>query len=161
MELHTLGVDGGYSQGCDGSGALLYRVVYRKAKARRDVQVDERLHDPDPKVVLGKKIHAGGMRDGEEVIGLLARHPSTAKFISTKLARRLFPTIPAGIGSGHGAELSVERRRYPRGDEDDDLFTGILVARCVPREGNNAVELVVSTARALGTDVDSPMPLVQ
>ena len=40
----------------------------------RDFKFDERMHDPDPKIVLGKKIHAGGMKDGEQVIELLARH---------------------------------------------------------------------------------------
>ena len=59
-----------------------------------EFKFDERLHDPDPKYVLGKKIHAGGMKDGEQVIELLVHHPSTAKFISTKLARRFVSDSP-------------------------------------------------------------------
>ncbi|MGB7470667.1 MAG: DUF1800 domain-containing protein, partial [Candidatus Acidiferrum sp.] len=122
---------------------------------------DDRLHDPDPKVVLGKKIHAGGMKDGEEVLDLLAHHPSTAKFISTELARRFVSDNPP-------PEL-VNRMAATFEDSDGDiqavLHTMIFSPEFWSREAYNAkiktpFELVVSTARALGTDVDTPQPLV-
>src|SRR5262249_55645760 len=55
-----------------------------------------RLHDDGEKVVLGQKISAGGgKKDGETVIRILARHPSTARFISTKLARKFVSDDPS------------------------------------------------------------------
>ena len=53
-----------------------------------------RMHDLGKKVVLGHKIDRGGMRDGEEVIEILAKHPNTARFISTKLVRRFVSDHP-------------------------------------------------------------------
>src|SRR5216684_1793414 len=95
MELHTLGVDGGYAQKDVTEVARCFTGwTIEKPREYADFKFDERLHDPDPKIVLGRKIHAGGMKDGEQVIELLARHASTAKFISTKLARRFVSDTP-------------------------------------------------------------------
>ncbi len=95
MELHTLGVDGGYTQKDVTEVARCFTGwSIDKPRENANFKFDERVHDPDPKIVLGKKIHAGGMSDGEEVIDLLAHHPSTAKFISTKLARRFVSDNP-------------------------------------------------------------------
>ncbi|PWT87736.1 MAG: hypothetical protein C5B55_14310 [Blastocatellia bacterium] len=96
MELHTLGVDGGYTQRdvmevarCftgwtiqkpDQEGLFLYRPG---------------LHDNGEKTVLGQKIFpGGGIGDGERVLDILASHPSTARFIATKLARRFISDEP-------------------------------------------------------------------
>src|SRR6202007_2849499 len=163
MELHTLGVDGGYTQKdvtevarCFTGGPI------EKPREYADFKFDERMHDPDPKVVLGKKIHAGGMKDGEQVIELLARHPSTAKFISTKLARRFVSDDPP--------QSLVERMAKTFQSSDGDiravLKTMIYSPEFWSRDAYRAkiktpFELVVSTARALGADVDTPMPLVQ
>src|SRR3954464_6405204 len=90
MELHTLGVDGGYTQ----------KDVQEVARAFTGWSIDRpqmsgefifrpRIHFEGEKTVLGHRINGGGMRDGEEVIDILAKHPSTAHFISTKLVRKL------------------------------------------------------------------------
>jgi uncharacterized protein (DUF1800 family) len=95
MELHTLGVDGGYTQ----------KDVQEVARAFTGWTIDRpqvtgeflfrpRMHDSGDKVVLGHKISSGGIRDGETVIEILARHPSTARFISTKLVRRFVSDEP-------------------------------------------------------------------
>src|SRR5262249_62177289 len=56
---------------------------------------DARLHDDGEKVVLGHRLkRGGGMRDGEQVLDILADHPSTARFIVTKLARRFVADTP-------------------------------------------------------------------
>src|SRR5712692_7925253 len=95
MELHTLGVDGGYTQKDVTEVARCFTGwTIDKPRQYADFTFDDRLHDPDPKIVLGKKIHAGEMKDGEQVIDLLAHHPSTAKFVSTKLARRFVSDNP-------------------------------------------------------------------
>jgi uncharacterized protein (DUF1800 family) len=163
MELHTLGVDGGYSQKDVTEVARCFTGwTIDKPREYADFKFDERLHDPDPKIVLGKKIHAGGMKDGEQVIELLARHASTAKFISTKLARRFVSDTPP--------PSLVERMAQTFQSSDGDiravLKTMIYSPEFWSREAYRAkiktpFELVVSTARALGADVDTPMPLVQ
>src|SRR5262249_1335350 len=60
MELHTLGVDGGYTQKDVTEVARCFTGwTIEKPREYADFKFDERLHDPDPKIVLGKKIHAG------------------------------------------------------------------------------------------------------
>src|SRR5260370_1604709 len=95
MELHTLGVDGGYTQKDVTEVARCFTGwTIDKPRQYPDFKFDERLHDPDPKYGLGKKIHPGGMKEGEQVTELLPRHPPTARFISTKLARRFVSDNP-------------------------------------------------------------------
>jgi uncharacterized protein (DUF1800 family) len=163
MELHTLGVDGGYTQKDVTEVARCFTGwTIDKPRENADFKFDERMHDPDPKIVLGKKIHAGGMKDGEQVIELLARHPSTAKFISTKLARRFVSDIPP--------QSLVQRMAKTFQSSDGDIHAVLKTMIYSPefwsRDAYRAkiktpFELVVSTARALGADVDTPMPLVQ
>src|SRR5438876_12403044 len=75
MELHTLGVNGGYTQKDVTEVARVFTGwTLDKPRQYADFKFDERLHDPDPKYVLGKTIHAGGMTDGEQVIDLLVHH---------------------------------------------------------------------------------------
>jgi len=163
MELHTLGVDGGYTQKDVTEVARCFTGwTLEKPREYADFKFDERLHDPDPKMVLGKKIHAGGMKDGEQVIELLARHPSTAKFISTKLARRFVSdTPPQSL-----VQRMAQTFQSSEGDIRAVLKTMIYSPEFWSREAYRSkiktpFELVVSTARALGSDVDTPMPLVQ
>ena len=163
MELHTLGVDGGYTQKDVTEVARCFTGwTMDKPRQYADFKFDERLHDPDPKYVLGKKIHAGGMKDGEQVIELLVRHPSTAKFISTKLARRFVSDNPPPSLVNRMAET------FKSGDGDIRavLKTMIWSPEFWSRDAYRAkiktpFELVVSAARATGSDVDSPLPLVQ
>ena len=163
MELHTLGVDGGYTQKDVTEVARCFTGwSIEKPREYPEFKFDERLHDPDPKLVLGKKIHAGGMRDGEEVIDLLVHHPSTAKFISTKLARRFVSDSPPPALVARMAQTF----QSSDGDIRAVMKTMIYSPEFWSRDAYRAkiktpFELVVSTARALGTDVDTSMPLVQ
>jgi len=95
MELHTLGVDGGYTQQDVREVARCF-TGWTLLRPRGDAEFhfETRLHDPGVKTVLGTRITGGGMEDGIKVIDLLARHPSTAKFIATKLARRFVADDP-------------------------------------------------------------------
>src|SRR5947199_10777643 len=102
------------------------------------------------------------MKDGEQVIEMLVRHPSTAKFISTKLARRFVSdnTPPSLVNR------MAETFRSEDGDIRAVMKTMIWSPEFWSREAYRAkiktpFELVVSAARALGTDVDTPLPLVQ
>jgi uncharacterized protein (DUF1800 family) len=163
MELHTLGVDGGYTQKDVTEVARCFTGwTIEKPRELASFKFDEKLHDPDPKVVLGKKIHAGGMKDGEQVIELLSKNPNTAKFISTKLARRFVSDNPppALVARMSKTFLNTE------GDIREVMRTMIYSPEFWSREAYRAkvktpYELVVTSTRALGTDVDTPMPLVQ
>jgi len=162
MELHTLGVDGGYTQKDVTEVARCFTGwTIEKPRQNPEFKFDDRLHDPDPKYVLGKKIHAGGMKDGEEVIDLLVHDPSTARFISIKLARRFVSDNPP--------PALVDRMAKSFAESDGDIKTVMHTMVYSPefwsRETYRAkiktpFELVVSAARALGTDVDMPQPLV-
>jgi len=163
MELHTLGVDGGYTQKDVTEVARCFTGwSIEKPREEATFKFDEKLHDPDPKIVLGKKIHAGGMKDGEQVIELLSKNPNTAKFISTKLARRFVSDNPPP------ALVARMAKEFQSSDGDIRavMKTMIYSPEFWSRDAYRAkvktpFELVVSTARALGTDVDTPMPLVQ
>src|SRR5438093_1107869 len=163
MELHTLGVDGGYTQKDVTEVARCFTGwTIEKPRQYADFKFDDRLHDPDAKYVLGKKIHAGGMKDGEQVIDLLVHHPSTARFISTKLARRFVSDNPPPALINR----MVETFQSSDGDIKSVLHIIIWSPEFWSRESYRAkiktpFELVVSAVRALGTDVDTPLPLVQ
>jgi uncharacterized protein (DUF1800 family) len=162
MELHTLGVDGGYTQKDVTEVARCFTGwTIEKPREHPEFKFDDRLHDPDPKFVLGKKIHAGGLKDGEEVIDLLVHAASTARFISTKLARRFVSDTPPPALVGRMAKTFAESD----GDIKAVMHTMIYSPEFWSRETYRAkiktpFELVVSAARALGTDVDMPQPLV-
>jgi len=163
MELHTLGVDGGYTQQDVTEVARCFTGwTIEKPRENPRFKFDEKVHDPDPKRVLGKKIHAGGMKDGEQVIDLLVKNPNTAKFISTKLARRFVSDTPPP------ALVQRMAKTFQKSDGDirEVMRTMIYSPEFWSREAYRAkvkmpFELVVSSVRALGTDVDTPMPLVQ
>ncbi|MGC1484499.1 MAG: DUF1800 family protein [Candidatus Acidiferrum sp.] len=162
MELQTLGVGGGYTQKDVTEVARCFTGwTIEKPREHPQFKFDDRLHDPGPKFVLGKKIHAGGMKDGEEVINLLAHDPSTAKFISTKLARRFVSDNPPPELVARMAKTFQESD----GEITAVMHTMIYSPEFWSREAYRAkiktpFELVVSAARALGTDVDMPQPLV-
>jgi uncharacterized protein (DUF1800 family) len=96
MELHTLGVDGGYTQQDVREVARCFTGwTLLRPRGDSEFHFEPRLHDNGAKTVLGTRIAAGGgMEDGVKVIDLLSRHPSTAKFIATKLARRFVADEP-------------------------------------------------------------------
>ncbi|MBL0938676.1 MAG: DUF1800 domain-containing protein [Gemmatimonadaceae bacterium] len=96
MELHTLGVDGGYTQQdvVEVARALTGWTLERGAQGGPFV-FRPQVHDAGAKVILGQKFAAGrGVEEGEAVLDLLARHPRTAEYIATKLTRRLVSDTP-------------------------------------------------------------------
>ena len=96
LELHTLGVDGGYTQDdiVQVARALTGWTIRRPGDGG-GFRFAHNSHDRASKTVLGQKIPAGGgMEDGERVLDLLARHPSTARNIALKLAQRFVSDAP-------------------------------------------------------------------
>ncbi len=100
MELHTLGVDGGYDQTDVEQVALCFTgwtVTRKRSGDPGRFTFNARLHAPGEKTVLGETIHFPDdpVREGERVLDLLAGHPSTAHFVSKKLCRRFVADQPS------------------------------------------------------------------
>ena len=163
MELHTLGVDGGYSQQDVIEVARCF-TGWTIRQPQRDPQFwfNERLHDANPKTVLGHRINAGGMRDGEEVLDLLARDPHTARHISFELARHFVSDNPP--------DALVDRMTKTYQSTDGDIRAVLHAMIYSPEFWSHEAyrakikmpfELVASAARAIGADIDVPLALVQ
>ena len=96
LELHTLGVDGGYTQQdvINVARALTGWTIRPPVMGGGFIFRPE-MHDAGDKVVLGHKLASGrGIEDGEDVLDIVAKSPSTARFIATKLARRFVSDNP-------------------------------------------------------------------
>src|SRR5436853_860175 len=96
MELHTLGVDGGYTQKDVTEAARCFTGwTIMNPQRGGTFSFNPRMHDNGEKTVLGVTIPAGGgMSDGEKVLDIVAHHPATARFISKKLAMRFVADNP-------------------------------------------------------------------
>jgi uncharacterized protein (DUF1800 family) len=163
LELHTLGVDGGYTQKDVTEAARCFTGwTINQPQRGGTFFFNRRAHDDGEKVVLGVKIPAGGGEsDGEKVLDIVARHPSTAHFISKKLAMRFVADEPP-------ASL-VDRMAQTFLKTDGDLravMQAMLGSKEFWSEGayraklKSPFEMVVSAVRALGGDVDYAFPLV-
>jgi uncharacterized protein (DUF1800 family) len=126
MELHTLGVDGGYTQADVVDVARAFTGwTMKKPHEATGYEFDDRMHDHRAKRVLGQTIKAGGGEDdGERVLDLLAQHPSTARFIATKLVRRFVSDDPPP------ALVDRAARTFRRTDGDlREVMRTILMSR--------------------------------
>ncbi|MBX3143735.1 MAG: DUF1800 domain-containing protein [Trueperaceae bacterium] len=95
LELHTLGVQGGYTQQDVIEVARCFTGWTLSEGWRGHMVFDRNMHDEGEKVVLGHRIAAGrGIEDGLQALDILATHPSTARFVSTKLCRRFVADEP-------------------------------------------------------------------
>jgi uncharacterized protein (DUF1800 family) len=163
LELHTLGVDGGYTQKDVNEVARAFTGwTIRTPQRDPEFLFDSRMHDPREKTVLGQKIDAGGIRDGQQVLDLLARHPNTAHHLSLKLARRFVSDNPP--------EALVQRMAQTYLKTDGDIRAVLRAMLDSPefwsREAYRAkiktpFELVASAARAVSGDANVSWMLVQ
>ena len=95
MELHTLSVNGGYSQTDVTEVAKVFTGwTLEPPKKGGDFRFEPRMHEPGDKMVLGHRIKQNGEKEGMEVLHLLAHNPKTAHFISQKLAMRFVSDDP-------------------------------------------------------------------
>jgi uncharacterized protein (DUF1800 family) len=93
LELHTMGVNGGYLQK-DVEQVARALTGWTLTEDGLGFQFRKDLHAPGTKMLLEQTIPAGGIEEGEAVLDILARHPSTANFIATKLVRRFVSDNP-------------------------------------------------------------------
>jgi uncharacterized protein (DUF1800 family) len=157
MELHTLGVDGGYTQKDVTEVARAFTGwTIENPRQGGGFYFEPRIHDPGEKVVLGKVIKAGGgQSDGEQVLDLLAKHPSTAHFIATKLIRRFVSDTPPPAL----VDRAAKRFRDTDGDLREVMRTILTSSEFLSSAVRGAkikspFEFVVSALRTTGTEVD-------
>ena len=114
MELHTLGVNGGYTQ-ADVTQVARVLTGWTVDKPQRGggFKFDANRHEPGTKKVLGKKIDENGEQEGRKLLHMLATRPATARFISRKLAIRFVGDDPPQKLVDRLAEvLPLSRWRY-------------------------------------------------
>ena len=164
MELHTLGVDGGYTQKDVTEVARAFTGwTIDRPRQGGDFTFNARIHDPGQKVVLGHTISAGGGEsDGEQVLDILAKHPSTATFIAAKLVRRFVSDTPPPAL----VERVAARFRETDGDLREVTRTILMSPEFLSPDSYRAktktpFEFVVSALRATGASVDDARPLVR
>jgi len=163
MELHTLGVNGGYTQKDVTEVARVFTGwTIRQPREGGGFFFDERLHEPGDKTVLGHRIKFSGEKEGREVLHLLAHNPSTAKFVCTKLAMRFVSDDPP--------PALVDRMRQTFLKKDGDIREVLKTMLRSPEfwsqdayraKVKTPLEFVVSAARASGAEVSDAMPLVR
>jgi uncharacterized protein (DUF1800 family) len=154
MHLNTLGVNGGYTQtDVINVAKCLTGWSIRQPRADGEFIFRPVMHDNGEKTVLGHKITAGGMKDGLEVIDLLAHQPATAKFISTKLVRRFVSDNPP--------EALVNKVAQTYTSTDGDIKAMLKTIFTSPefnsQEAYRAkmktpLEMAISAVRVLGAD---------
>ena len=163
MELHTLGVDAGYKQKDVIEVARAFTGWTIESPRENPVfYFDERIHDPDPKQVLGKNIKAGGIKDGEQVLDLLAKNQNTARHISLQLAEHFVSDDPPAALVARMAKTFEKSKGDIRAVMTTMIYSPEFWSRAAFRaKVKTPFELVASTTRALGADVDQPLQLAQ
>jgi uncharacterized protein (DUF1800 family) len=162
LELHTLGVEGGYTQKDVIEVARCF-TGWTIAGPRKGgaFEYDDKMHDHGQKVVLGHVIQAGGrMSDGLKVIEILARHPSTAHFISLRLAQRFVSDKPPPSLVNRMAKTFRKSGGDLREVMETMIYSGEFWSVAAYRaKVKSPFEMVVSAVRATNADVTSAFPL--
>ncbi len=165
LELHTLGVDGGYTQQdvINVARALTGWTFPRPQQGGGAFEFNPQMHDAGEKIVLGHRLAAGrGIEDGEDVLDIVARHPATAHYIAFKLARRFVSdTPPAGL-----VDRAAETFRRTDGDIRAVVRTIItsqefFAEKSYRSKVKSPFEVVVSALRALGAQPDGTLRTAQ
>jgi uncharacterized protein (DUF1800 family) len=161
MELHTLGVNGGYTQQDVTEVARVFTGwTLKQPKQGGGFTFEERTHEPGNKLVLGHRIKPKGAKEGMEVLRILARHPSTAKFVSTKLAMRFVSDDPP--------QSLVDRMAQTFLKKDGNIREVLKTMLDCPEfwapdayraKVKTPLEFVVSAVRASGAEVTDAMPI--
>jgi uncharacterized protein (DUF1800 family) len=158
LELHTMGVDGGYTQNdVIAVARALTGWTLVDPRAGGGFIFREGMHDAEPKVVLGHTLHAGrGEEDGEEVLDIVARHPATARYIAFKLSRRFVSDTPSKALVARAAETF----RRTDGDLREVVRTIVTSPEFFSRAAYRAkvkspFELVLSARRIMNASPDT------
>lgn len=164
MELHTLGVDGGYTQhDVTELARVLTGWTLSKGANGGEFMFRAEVHDADAKTIFGKHFPAGGgQEEGEAVLDMLAHSPNTARFIATKLVRRFVSDTPPT------ALVNRATATFRRTDGDIREVVRTIVtspeffaAAAYHAKVKSPFELVTSTLRAMNAPPDSSPRAVQ
>ena len=162
MELHTLSVNGGYSQKDVTEVAKVFTGwTLDQPRKGGDFRFEPRMHEPGDKMVLGHRIKQSGEHEGLEVLHLLAHNPKTAHFISQKLAMRFVSDTPPPALIDRMTQTFLKKD----GDIREVLRTMFKSPEFWSPEAYRAkvktpLEFVVSAARATGAEVEDTRALV-
>jgi uncharacterized protein (DUF1800 family) len=160
MELHTLGVKGGYSQKDVTSLAQVltgwgYLPTNTKKGTPFTFYFDPNRHDSSPKTLLGKPITGTGEQEVEQALDMLAKNPATAKFVSYKIAQRFVSDNPPA------ALVDRMKTRWLQTDGDiKAVMTTMLNSKefwapaAQRSKFKTPLEYVVSAARATGSNIE-------
>jgi uncharacterized protein (DUF1800 family) len=163
MELHTLSVNGGYTQHDVTEVARVFTGwTLKEPREGGGFFFDERKHEPGNKFVLGRRIKPKGEKEGLEVLHILAHNPSTAKFICTKLATRFVSDNPPPALVDRMVKTFLKKdgdiREVLKTVFDSPEFWAPDVYRAKVK---TPLEFVVSAVRASGADVTNALPLAR
>ncbi len=189
MELHTLGVDGGYTQKdvTEAARVLTGWTVFPMLKSMQMANVMEELekrrsekltrqgfvhdgdflfaanrHDSNPKTILGENFSSGDYQEGVKLLKLLAHHPSTAKFISAKLAIHFVSDNPPQLLVDKMAKAFLEKD----GNISDVLTTMVSAPEFWREESlrskiKSPFEYAIGAVRSLNGNIQNAMPMYQ
>lgn len=155
LELHTLGVDGGYSQKNVTEVAKVFTGwTVEVPREGGTFEFDDTMHEPGTKIVLGQTIKEAGQQEGFEVLHILAHSPATANFICKKIAMRFVADNPPPALVRRMATTFLEKNT----DIREVLVTMLKSAEFWESEIYHAkmktpLEFVVSALRATGAEV--------
>jgi uncharacterized protein (DUF1800 family) len=162
MELHTLSVNGGYSQKDVTEVAKVFTGwTLDQPKQGGAFRFEPRMHEPGDKIVLGHRIKEHGEKEGLEVLHLLAHNPNTAHFISQKLAMRFVSDDPPPALVDRMSKTFLKKH----GDIREVLRTMFKSPEFWSPDAYRAkvktpLEFVVSAVRASGAQVEDARALV-
>ncbi|MGI4852555.1 MAG: DUF1800 domain-containing protein [Janthinobacterium lividum] len=163
MELHTLGVNGGYTQQDVTEVAKVFTGwTLERPNDGGAYTFNPLRHQPGAKTVLGKNIADGGEKEGYEVLHRLATSPATARFLSTEIAQRFVSDTPPPAMVDRMAKTFVSSN----GDIRQVLLTMVhspefFTTATVNAKLKTPLEYVTSAVRASGAEVTNPSPLIQ
>jgi uncharacterized protein (DUF1800 family) len=165
MELHTLGVDGGYSQkDVTELARMLTGWTFeprRLIRANETFRFDPKRHDQQSKTWLGREIFPAGQQEGEMALDVLAVHPATAHHISYQLAQYFVSDAPppalvermAKTWVGTKGDIRAVLRTLFTSDE-------FMAPQAVGAKFKTPYQFVVSAVRASGTPVVNVAPML-
>jgi uncharacterized protein (DUF1800 family) len=161
MELHTLGVNGGYTQRDVTEVARVFTGWTLKQPKQGDgFTFEGRTHEPGDKIVLGHRIKPKGEKEGLEVLHILAHDPSTAKFVCTKLAMRFVSDDPSQALVDRMAQTFLKKdgniREVLKTMLDSPEFWAPDTYRAKVK---TPLEFVISAIRASGAEITDAMPI--
>ncbi|NRB36400.1 MAG: DUF1800 domain-containing protein [Rhodobacteraceae bacterium] len=164
LELHTLGVTGGYDQTdvielakvLTGWSVGGIRMGFERNRPRHGgFEFKPMLHEPGPKTVVGRRYRENGEQEGIDALNDLARHPSTAQFIATKLARHFLADDPPDSAVRHLAQVFAESDG-DLGEVAQALVSLDLAWTAPPTKIKPHYDYVIAVLRAMDTAKVSP-----